>query len=485
MSDIEPLPPIPPRTPRPPLRLKGPLVFVLAGVLLLALCAGIESARMAAQPWSHALLAPLGKPAIDAAEAIAVQTRRVPAENYGSILPAIEENMPSSLLGENWEKDRALIARLESATPWVVTGPFSNDTLEKLLASGRLPARGAAEVLAGPLAELDTFELGGTTFTVVGRFSPRVAAFIQAYVLPADAAHAALFNEEAGANSGYVLPDARGYMVQLREKARARLEEAEANTAVVASGMPGVMEMLAMPGRDLALLGVLALALVALGAAWAFTHTLEWLAARSVNGGAMAVALHAPGRRRRLWVSLHLVLYGAFFLSMLAALVWPGANAALKSWVGAVFSEGGLSYVGRAYASGNILQAAVATFYHNFVTATLVWNVAVSLVVPFLGLFKTAGSLALVGFAMAPIWSDTFAGYTYHSITMGLEIEAYILATFSIVVYALHFFRGVVRGAFLREMVQGLQTVYGCVLIAAVLLGAAALFEAVTLILFA
>jgi hypothetical protein len=184
-------------------------------------------------------------------------------------------------------------------------------------------------------------------------------------------------------------------------------------------------------------------------------------------------------------VSLHLVLYGVFFLSMAAGLVWPGANAALKAWVGAVFSEGGLSYVGQAYASGNIVHAATATFYHNFVTATLVWNIGLSLVIPFIGLFKTAVSLGLVGFAMAPIWSNTFAGYTYHSVTMGIELEAYILATFSIVVYALHFFRGIVRGNFLHEWGQGFQTALGSAVIAGVLLAVAALYEAVTLIFFA
>ena len=119
-----------------------------------------------------------------------------------------------------------------------------------------------------------------------------------------------------------------------------------------------------------------------------------------------------------------------------------------------------------------------------FVTATLVWNIGISLVIPFIGLFKTAISLGLVGFAMAPVWSDTFAGYTYHSITMGLELEAYILATFSIVVYALHFFRGIVRGNLLHEWGQGFQTVFGSAFIAGALLAAAALYEAVTLIVF-
>jgi len=74
--------------------------------------------------------------------------------------------------------------------------------------------------------------------------------------------------------------------------------------------------------------------------------------------------------------------------------------------------------------------------------------------------------------------------YAFHVVTMVLELEIYALASFAVTVWALRVF------AFLRKpepaslpgLGAGAQVLGGTILYAGVVLGAAALYEAVTLI---
>lgn len=476
-----PPPPPPLQRPRVPLALAGPLALVLAGVVALAALAVWEEVSLAARPWSYSVLLPGSDPPAGAVDALPVWTREAPRGAYRSWLDWVEENTPPGSLPPSWQEDREAIDEQFARPEPLVYGPLPLDTLEACLTQGRMPEPGRPELLAGPLARLDAFELDGVAFRVVGRLSGHVAALLNAYVLIADARFAPLFAESAEAKEAFLLPDAAPHVAAIEERLREEREAAEGNTAALAALTGGTRAMPAMPGTTLALLGIGALALVACGAAWANTRFLLWRYGREGHWLLLPFLAEVAGRPR-LWLALHLVCYGVLLGFMALAVAFPGANATLSAWMGQVFTDGDLSFIGEAYASGDVMQAAVATYYHNYVTATLFLTIAVSLAVPFWGVAKTVVSLALVGFVMAPLWAGTLAGYTFHSITMGLEIEAYILAAFAISVYALRVFRGLFRGNLRAEFVRGILVVAGAAVISGVILAAAALYEAVTLI---
>src|SRR5690606_5859400 len=102
--------------------------------------------------------------------------------------------------------------------------------------------------------------------------------------------------------------------------------------------------------------------------------------------------------------------------------------------------------------------------------------------------------------AMAPLWSDTATGMTFHSVTLALELPPYVLTAFGVAVWAgsvLQFLWSPVRMWYLgrnaeqdliansaRQLPRGLLVLAGCTVLAAPFLYVAAWYEAVTLILF-
>jgi hypothetical protein len=198
--------------------------------------------------------------------------------------------------------------------------------------------------------------------------------------------------------------------------------------------------------------------------------------------GSMRTVLREIAARPRLIVLVHVVLYGAFFLMMLLAFRYPVANVRAASLVRDAFAKGELSYIGKAYASGDILRASGATFVQNYLVATILFTILPSLVVPFAGLFKNLVSFATVGFVMAPLWTGSAPKLVYHSVTMALEMEGYIIASFVVIVWPLRIAKGILGGAFSNEVIQGLRIVASGALLAGIMLAIAALYEATTLI---
>ena len=474
------------------------VVFVLAGVVLMGVCAVFDESRQEDNPYGGAALAVGVTPPFPEEGATAVRIRRVPPEQFPSLLAYIEDHIPRDYLGSTWEEDRESIAEWERRTEYVVLAAITDAPhYADLLVAGRLPEPGKPEVLAGPLVRLDQFRLGGETFTVTGRIAPRVPAFMDAYLLPAHPRWAALFSAENGGEPGWFTRDASAWLEQARESAEeanstALAAEAEppldrGNSAALRAMGDGLEAGFAMTDRGLVILGIVALGLVALGATFFFTgvaHAMHGLGGPWPLGGLMMPLLESIVRRPVLWWGLHLGNYAVMLGLMGVATAHPRLVANLSDWMAMVFSEGELSYVGAAYASKSIVSAAGATFMHNFFTATIKITVLPSLVFLGWGILKTAGSLALVGFIMAPLWVGTLTGYTYHSITMGIEIEAYIVVTFVTTVYALRLMRGVFQERFGANFVTGLRVIAGGVVAGAVLLFIAAFYEAATLILF-
>jgi hypothetical protein len=73
----------------------------------------------------------------------------------------------------------------------------------------------------------------------------------------------------------------------------------------------------------------------------------------------------------------------------------------------------------------------------------------------------------------------------YHSVTITLELEAYVLASFAALLFAANVVQGFRQRQLLRCIARGLEIVFAAALLTGVLLGLAALYEATTLILLA
>lgn len=469
--------------------LLAPLMLILAGMAWLALVAYLEDRWLAAQPWANALLAP--DYVLEGDDVAPVWVRTATRED-----PA-PGDLPVKALREMAEKE-GLTIKFRDAE-YVVAVELAPERLARMLASGRLPEPGKTEVLAGDLARETPFTLDGVRFDIVGRLDQAVSGFIFAYVLPYDERFEAHFCEAAGAKRG-----------SLHQEGMLLLEEffpETGGTEEADGALPGEDDASDQAGNNQSegadpadqempeLLGgvmrtktayawavLLGLLLIAVGGARMYGRIFARLSTRPRP--VLGPVLRETVQRSRLLFLLHCVLYGVFFGGMIAAIDAPLLCYRLAEYVGSVFTEGGLSYIGDAYASGHVLRAAWATYFNNYVVQTLGLTYAISIVPLALGVVKTGMSFLLVGFAMAPIWVGSASGYILHSITMILELEAYIFSAFVVVVWPIRLFGAVLSGPLWKDMWANVRIFLGGAVVAGIMLGIAALYEATTLILF-
>ena len=84
---------------------------------------------------------------------------------------------------------------------------------------------------------------------------------------------------------------------------------------------------------------------------------------------------------------------------------------------------------------------------------------------------------------MTPAWTGMASMYVYHSITMTLELEAYVVASFVVCVWPIRLVSGMFKGTFFDELRAAWRVVLGGILLTAAMLAIAALYEATTLVL--
>ena len=415
------------------------------------------------QVWGDAVLVTEGTPPDNVvARAIPVAVWRLPTapisgadDLFVQLGAAPESQELISLLGLD-ETERVLL----------VTAPL--DVLAQLLESGRVPEPGKHEALAGDMAQRDSFELYGETFRVVGHIARGVAALRFAYVIPDNGTRLPLFATVEGATEGWLDPEGQTWLESEDPDVFADI------TGNIIAG-PARMEQIMTSAT------ILGLILIAFGGSWIQIGLIRRAGLR--RKGVFAPVLSEAAAHPLLLGAVHAALYGVFFALMLAAPSFPRINFNLTQAVQAMFLEGDLSYIGSAYNSGNILKAAAATFYHNYFFATLLLTILPSLIIPFAGLLKNLGTFAMVGFVMSPIWEGSADRLVFHSVTMILEFEAYIIATFAVILFPIRFV-GALRA---EDPWSGIRHVLGVIVSAALLSGfiliIAALYEATSLIL--
>ncbi len=451
----------PPEMPQSrPARLAVPALILLLGVMLIALAAVVEDRTLSQYPWRYAVVCPAG--ALPWDEAQPLRARRIPKSNLppdSPFMAQLRQDPGGEDLIESFGLDRMEYVFMLYSPP---------EAQEALLGSGRLPEPGKPEVLAGNLARFDTFEMDGTTFTVTGRIRPGTSAVQSAYLLFEHETAETLFTKEAGGTLGWYDPDG------MKTLADDELSELAPPAELFGGGgrSPASSAALAMMG----------LMLVAAGGALFQVRLLRIIARR--HKGLLAPILREVVQRPVLLWSMHGLCYGTFFLCMGAAFAYPGLGLRLSQFTQHALTEGDLGYIGQAYESGNILKATAATFAHNYGMATCLFSILPSLAIPFAGLLKNLASFSLVGFVMSPMWAGSAASYTYHCITLTLELEAYIIVSFMASVLPLRVVQGMQNGTLIKEYAAGVRSIGSGTLLVGIMLAIAALYEATTIILF-
>lgn len=437
------------------------LMLVLGGVLVMTAIGLREERDLARQPWHGALLCVMGEAPWQGMERTSL--RYLEAEN----LPELDFDVDAlrEATGGNELVDALGLDLHES----VVLKTIRPAEIPILLESGRMPETGKPEVLAGNLTRFDTFVMDGEAFEVVGRVRRSVPCFDFCYILPASEERARHFESGQGGEAAWFDP-AGLQRIQGDEAAQQAIVDAE-----VLGGLQLVKPIYALAT-------MVGLCVVAIGGAFALIVLLRRLS--HSRRGPYSPVLRALDDSPRLFYAMHLLLYGVFFAAMAAGLARPLYAFRVMEFVAREFSgDSSLGDIGSAYASGNILWAALMTFRQNFVVATLILSVLPSLIVPFFGVLKNIVSFGLVGFALTPIVAGSALRFSYHSITMAVELEAYIIASFVICIWPIRLVRGLLKGGFRTELSEASKIVGSGTLLSALMLALAAIYEAATLIL--
>jgi len=145
--------------------------------------------------------------------------------------------------------------------------------------------------------------------------------------------------------------------------------------------------------------------------------------------------------------------------------------------------SGPLAVAGKAYLSKNILRAAVTTFAINFAFGSLAVITLPSVIVPGVGVLVAAFRALLWGLLLAPSFATLSGVMLPHSITLLLEGEAYVIATFFGLLILVYLFRRAEGpGAARRYGRALLMNVRGNLLVV-IVLAIAAIYEAIEVIL--
>ena len=452
-----------PDAPLPPPRAKGvlaPFTLVLAGMVMLLTMALANVHQQERAPLAGAAL-------IQADEAPwpgmrAVRLRVIPPSPdglRGRAAAWLEQQPGGAGRVRDLHLDKgARVAFLENVP----------EAFGEVLAWGRMPVPGKPEALAGDLADSAVVSVPPVDFEVVGQLKRGVPVFLGAYILPAHPHFRALFVGD-DVEIAWLDLAAVDQLQALALDAPDRLENIQG------------VESMSRAQSGFASLGILALVMMALGGSLMQFRLLCRAARRAPVF--LGQILRDLAGRPRLAGFMHVILYAAFFGAMIAGAALPRLNLHMTEWTRYMFAEGDLDYIGAAYASGNIPAAAAATFRHNYLIATLLTSMLPSLIVPCWAVFANLLRFALVGFVLAPLWAESAAGYTYHGITMVLELEAYIVASFAAVMFVVHVTGGLWRGAAGEGLRRGLTAIGSGAVLVGIMLGVAALYEAATLIL--
>ncbi len=190
--------------------------------------------------------------------------------------------------------------------------------------------------------------------------------------------------------------------------------------------------------------------------------------------------LEAIAQHRYLLIGLHVLVFGGFIACGVAAHYQPELQARLSGTVVQIASrsDNPLGIAAVAYKTRSVLVAAAVTLAGNFLYGTVLVVTLPSLIVPGIGVLIVLMRACGVGLILAPTSARLMHVMAWHSATVLVEMEAYILAAFFALLVLVYLVRPRYGEAgserYLKASVLNLK---GALLVL-VLLAAAALYEA-------
>lgn len=346
------------------------------------------------------------------------------------------------------------------------------------LQSGRLPEAGRNEVLAGAQIEpRETLMVGGNSLKVVGVLKPGLALFASSLLVPPDGANDRLF-------PAAVPSVLHGWLVRVSADElrvagfRRRLEEIfpPEKYAWVATE-----DRLELRTFSLYLSGM---AMFLVGGSGALIALYRWLAGR-VTWPIFSVPLVEIRSRPRLVWGLHLVYFALVMAGALLVHAVPAVQVVLLEKIHEALATNSnpLGIAGQAYLSGNIPRAAAVTLLVNYLLGSLAYITVPSMLFPGSGVLLASGRALAWGLILAPATPTLAFAMLPHSLTLLLEGEGYILATFFGLIIPIDVLRRSLGGnpftRFGRALLLNLKAQFWIALVLAV----AAIYEATEVIL--
>ena len=423
-------------------------------------------------PWTEAFMyVGTGQPAADTADlpCEAVRVRSLPISDvWRDIVRGIRTTDPAMA--------RGIESSLGAEVVWLPR--FRDEFKDADLASGRMPRSATDEILAGfDAPHKDVLEAWGRRLTVVGVLDRSVTLLAKGYVVPGDSAGKDLFEASGGeVSDGYILrlTAREAVQPQMRKRLAAAFPaakfHAKAGTVRVAPG-PYYLYLAGM-------------ALLFLGGSALFIRLYGWLA------GVIPFAwLRAPLEAAQAWPRLLAGLHGLIFggLIVAAALVYlvpPVQDFLLAAIVQAVESgRGPLGVAGTAYRSGSIPWAAAVTLAVNFFIGSLAYITLSSFAIPGIGVLGTVFRGLMIGVLLAPSMLALSTTMLPHSLTVLVEMEAYVLAAFFAALIPIYIFRKAEGPTWWRRYGRALLLNLEANAIIFIILAVVALYEATEVIL--
>ena len=194
--------------------------------------------------------------------------------------------------------------------------------------------------------------------------------------------------------------------------------------------------------------------------------------------------LVAIDRHRQLLIGLHWAYFGAVIVFAAIIYASPDVQASLLKSVGQSIrgGQGPLGIAGKAYLSKNIALAAAVTLGINFLLGSVLSITLPSAIVPGVGLVVAGFRAVLWGLILAPTRVELARRMLPHSLTLLLEGEAYILASFFALLIPIYLFSPRHGPTAARRYGRALMLNLRGNLLVLLILAAAAVYEAIEVI---
>lgn len=450
-------------------RIDALLRWLFLGMLCLVLIGHWEDKQLRKKPWSRGII-------VWNEELVKEILNKIPEETHFKrllVIPDVQISHPKNEILV--ELLRQIELGKEEDIPSITYPVFvwmddMNDFLP-MLSSGRLPEPGKHEALAGDLSPVEPFQIGETTYNIVGTLSRDFSPFVGTYIISAEN----LENIPGTIVPGFAFPDAVSLFSKLHGEINSNLEDIDYMEGI--SGLQARTSDLFSIGISISLLII----------CFALKEIFRMFYLRLANPPTPMIGplFTEIQQRNKLFRFVNTFFYAVFFINLFTALYQPETHRLIIYYITHVFSRGDLQYIGEAYKQGDILRAAITTFHNNFWVQTFLLTFLISIPPFMLGVFKSFISFAFAGYAMSPIWTGTAVRLTFHSITIVLELEAYILAVFAVILWTYYFWNALfTRKQFRQKIYNGLKVIISAIIVTGCILAIAGLYESITIILF-